>query len=159
MLQSLVLPGRDPSVILGTPSWNRLSQSSIELWGSWSGFSWMLPYFRRLQVSTVGASHVMLDTIYSFKPQLLTLFDTVAGYFTWRTLLEGSGVDALAEKLRTKWMGALVASWRFWPAVNIFNFAFIPVHFRVLYVNCLSLFWSGYLSHVNARRLAPGAVV
>jgi antibiotic biosynthesis monooxygenase (ABM) superfamily enzyme len=82
-----------------------------------------------------------------------TLCFTVAGYFTWRTLLEGSGVDGVVEKLRARWKGALVASWQFWPAVNVFNFAFVPYHFRVLYTNCLSLFWSGYLSHMNARRL------
>jgi hypothetical protein len=43
----------------------------------------------------------------------------VAGYFVWRTLLEGSGWIGTRRKLNTKWMSAVVASWSFWPATNI----------------------------------------
>ena len=32
------------------------------------------------------------------------------------------------------------------------NFGFVPVPFRVLYNNCLSLFWNGYLSNMNQRQ-------
>jgi len=39
--------------------------------------------------------------------------------------------------------------WRFWPLANIINFSMIPLEYRVLYVNCMSMLWNGYLSHAN----------
>ena len=73
----------------------------------------------------------------------------VAGYFTWRTVLEGGGPNDVMSKLQSKFIGTLFASLKFWPCVNIINFAFVPVEYRVLYNNMLSLFWSGYLSYIN----------
>jgi hypothetical protein len=43
----------------------------------------------------------------------------VAGYFVWRTLLEGSGWEGTRRKLTTKWASAVLASWSFWPAANV----------------------------------------
>jgi hypothetical protein len=43
----------------------------------------------------------------------------VAGYFSWRGILEGKSMTELQEKLATKWQHAVVASWSFWPAANI----------------------------------------
>jgi len=77
----------------------------------------------------------------------------VAGYFAWRAILEGHGIRGVEEKLRAKWKGALRASLRYWPLANILNYGLVPVEFRVLYNNMLSVFWTGYLSHVNAKRM------
>jgi hypothetical protein len=43
----------------------------------------------------------------------------VAGYFSWRGVLEGKSLAELQKKLATKWQQAVVASWSFWPAANI----------------------------------------
>jgi hypothetical protein len=43
----------------------------------------------------------------------------VAGYFSWRGVLEGKSIAELQEKLATKWQQAVVASWSFWPAANV----------------------------------------
>ena len=76
----------------------------------------------------------------------------VTGYFTVRSILEGSGLDGIQDKLSTRFVPALQGSWKFWPAANIINFSMIPVQYRVLYSNVLSLFWSGYLTLLNARK-------
>jgi len=70
-----------------------------------------------------------------------------------RTILEGHGLEAIAEKLRTKWKGTVLAAWKFWPPANVINFAFVKLQYRVLYVNFLSFIWNGYLSYVNSRRV------
>ena len=77
----------------------------------------------------------------------------VAGYFTWRVVLDGGGLDCIRKHLSIKWAGALLASWSFWPAANIVNFSLVPLQFRVLYNNSLSLLWNGYLSHLNAIKM------
>jgi protein Mpv17 len=81
---------------------------------------------------------------------------TVSGYFVVRAILEGDGWRSIQEKLQTKFFGTVLGAWKFWPAANIINFGFVPVELRVLYVNVLSLFWTGYLSYVNAQK-APAA--
>jgi Mpv17 / PMP22 family len=43
----------------------------------------------------------------------------VAGYFVWRSMLEGRGFDGTFEKLQSKWSQALFSSWSFWPAANV----------------------------------------
>ena len=77
----------------------------------------------------------------------------VACYFTWRSALEGKDVDGILDKLEAKWSKALMASLSYWPAANLVSFSFVPVQFRVLYNNILSLFFNGYLSHINGRRM------
>ncbi|CAJ1936716.1 unnamed protein product [Cylindrotheca closterium] len=75
----------------------------------------------------------------------------VGGYFVWRTQLEGGSLASTWNKLQLVFPQALVASWSFWPAANIVNFTLVPLPFRVLYTNLLSLFWNAYLSTVNSR--------
>lgn len=78
----------------------------------------------------------------------------VAGYFCWRSVLEhkiGHRFSNIPTKLKEKWASALVASWSFWPLANIFNFSFVPLEYRVLYNNSLSIIWNAYLSNVNSR--------
>jgi protein Mpv17 len=43
----------------------------------------------------------------------------------------------------------VLGAWKFWPAANIINFGMIPLEYRVLYSNVLSVFWTGYLTIVN----------
>ena len=74
----------------------------------------------------------------------------VAGYFILRTILEGGGSNDIVAKLRDSYLNALLASFQFWPCANIINFSLVPVEYRVLYNNMLSLFWNGYLSHINS---------
>jgi protein Mpv17 len=63
--------------------------------------------------------------------------------------LEGNSIGETQQRLQSKFTDALTASWQFWPIANVLNFAFVPVQFRVLYNNSLSLLWNGYLSHLN----------
>jgi protein Mpv17 len=92
---------------------------------------------------------LLLDAIL-FSPTVVT------GYFIVRSFLEGGDwVKSSQDKLRTKFKPTLFSAWRFWPAVNSVNFYFVPLPFRVLYMNVLSLLWSGYLTHVNSAQSAP----
>ena len=83
---------------------------------------------------------------------------TVSGYFALRSILEGSGFAGVKEKLSTRLFTTVAGAWKFWPAANVINFSIVPIPFRVLYMNVLSIFWSGYLTHVNSKKIAtqPG---
>jgi protein Mpv17 len=77
---------------------------------------------------------------------------TVFGYFSVRTLLEGKGVPAIQQKLQKAWWKAVVAAWKFWPIVNVFNYTLVSFPYRVLYANIMSLLWTGYLTFVNSQK-------
>jgi len=85
-----------------------------------------------------------------------TIFSTVtiAGYFTMRSILEGTGFKGANEKLKTRFFSTLFGAWKFWPIANAFNFQFVPMQYRVLYMNVLSLFWTGWLTHVNSKKIS-----
>jgi hypothetical protein len=76
------------------------------------------------------------------------------GYFVTRSFLEGTGLKGASEKLKTRFLSTLFGAWRFWPLANAVNFWFVPMQFRVLYMNVLSLFWTGWLSYVNSKKIS-----
>lgn len=78
---------------------------------------------------------------------------TVSGYFALRSILEGSGWKGVREKLSTRLFTTVLGAWKFWPAANLVNFSIVPMEFRVLYMNVLSVFWSGYLTYVNSQKI------
>lgn len=53
------------------------------------------------------------------------------------------------EKLARTYKSALQGNWMVWPFVQVVNFSFVPVDYRVLFVNGLSIFWNCYLSYVS----------
>mmetsp|Transcript_11926 Transcript_11926/g.27849 ORF Transcript_11926/g.27849 Transcript_11926/m.27849 type:complete len:230 (-) Transcript_11926:597-1286(-) len=79
---------------------------------------------------------------------------TISGYFTVRSILEGTGFKGASEKVRTRFLTTLFGAWKFWPLANAINFWFVPMQFRVLYMNVLSLFWTGWLTFVNSKKIA-----
>lgn len=78
---------------------------------------------------------------------------TITGYFTIRSILEGTGLTGAKEKLTTRFFATLFGAWRFWPMANAVNFWFVPMQFRVLYMNVVSLFWTGWLTYVNSKNI------
>ena len=128
--------------------WHRTRQVAITGF-TWSGpisHTWyaILEHLVTIKDKLIGLIFRMLMDAFIFSPV------AVAGYFIWRTILEGGGSKDIVAKLRDSYVNALLASFRFWPCANIINFSLVPVEYRVLYNNILSLFWNGYLSHINS---------
>ena len=128
--------------------WHRTRQVAITGF-TWSGpisHTWyaILEHLVTIKDKLIGLMSRMLMDSFLFSPV------AVAGYFIWRTILEGGRSKDIVAKLRDSYVNALLASFRFWPCANIINFSLVPVEYRVLYNNMLSLFWNGYLSHMNS---------
>jgi protein Mpv17 len=62
-------------------------------------------------------------------------------------VLEGTSPQ---EKLQKNYVTALTSNYMIWPFVQIVNFKFIPLHYRVLFVNVVSIGWNCYLSFLNS---------
>uniref|UniRef100_A0AAF5PJI2 Mpv17-like protein 2 n=1 Tax=Wuchereria bancrofti TaxID=6293 RepID=A0AAF5PJI2_WUCBA len=64
-------------------------------------------------------------------------------------LLEGNSiVDAIAE-YRRKFIRIFVLDICVWPPTQLINFWFLPLKFRVIYVNCVQLFYNCCLSYIK----------
>ncbi|KAM8954479.1 mitochondrial inner membrane protein Mpv17 [Pelodytes ibericus] len=49
-------------------------------------------------------------------------------------------------KLQRDYKDALITNYYIWPAVQIANFYFIPLHHRLAVVQCVAIIWNSYLS-------------
>ena len=166
LCQKLVIMNNSPK-----PSYD--SKDQVEDTGSAPGAArTRLDFSRMLQVAITGIvwsgpiQHWWfgtLDKMVTIQDPILRLivklfFDsiifsplTISGYFAVRSILEGSGFKGAYDKLSTRLVSTVAGAWRFWPFVNIVNFSLVPLQFRVLYSNILSLFWTGYLTFVNSK--------
>jgi hypothetical protein len=95
-------------------------------------------------VARLTLQKVAIDT-FSGSPAFIAMFLAVAA------ALESRGsLAAVREKLRVDWLSTACAAWSFWPAAHLISLSVVPVHWRLLYINVLSLGWCTYLSGVAA---------
>ena len=80
-----------------------------------------------------------------------TIFATFVccSFFIGLTLLNGGTLEQGQAKVRRDLWPTLIANWSIWPGVQVVNFSLIPIHYQVLVVNCVAVFWNAYLSYVQ----------
>ncbi|CAG9333391.1 unnamed protein product [Blepharisma stoltei] len=80
-----------------------------------------------------------------------TLFSSfvICSFFTAVPLMNNAGLSAGVTKIKEDFWEALKMNWRIWPLAMVINFNFVPLHFQVLFVNFVALFWNSYLSYVT----------
>lgn len=84
---------------------------------------------------------VLADQIFC-SPVTITLFFVTLGILENKTLLEFR--DEVVKKFWTLY----VAEWVLWPSAQFLNFYILPLRYRVLYDNTISLLYDVYMSHV-----------
>ena len=102
-------------------------------------------YVQTKREKTMNAIRQMVVDQTLFAPLALVQF---LGYMG---LIEGKPIQSIVDKLKVDMMPTLVANWYLWPAVQMINFALIPLQYRVLFVNSVSIVWNAYLSHVQHK--------
>ncbi|KAL9648565.1 hypothetical protein ABK040_012224 [Willaertia magna] len=73
-------------------------------------------------------------------------------FLTYMGLIEGHSMSDVWIKLKKDLFPTLLVNWMVWPAVQLINFTIVPYHFRVLFVNAVSIFWNAYLSYVQHKK-------
>jgi hypothetical protein len=59
-------------------------------------------------------------------------------------------------QIKSEYPRVQLSGWRVWPVAALFSYAFVPLHLRVLFINCVALFWSTYLL-MRAKSMAKQA--
>lgn len=54
---------------------------------------------------------------------------------------------------------ALVANWQVWPLVQLINFRFVPLKYRVPFVSSCGVVWTIYLSLLNMAKSENSVVL
>ncbi|UYV79121.1 hypothetical protein LAZ67_17001170 [Cordylochernes scorpioides] len=76
---------------------------------------------------------------------------TICVYFTTVGLLEGSTKTILKEELLQKGSKIYYTEWIVWPPAQLFNFYVLPLRFRVIFDNLISLGFDVYCPYVKYK--------
>uniref|UniRef100_A0A8C7L1F3 Mitochondrial inner membrane protein Mpv17 n=1 Tax=Oncorhynchus kisutch TaxID=8019 RepID=A0A8C7L1F3_ONCKI len=87
-----------------------------------------------------AAMKKMLVDQLGFAPCFLGAFLGISG------TLNGLTVEENVAKLKRDYTDALISNYYLWPAVQIANFYFIPLHHRLAVVQIVAIGWNSYLS-------------
>ncbi|TYZ57973.1 hypothetical protein PybrP1_008428 [[Pythium] brassicae (nom. inval.)] len=91
------------------------------------------------------AKKIAMDQII-FAPAISSTFYTVT------QSLEGKSVREALDVAREKVPPTLKVNYMVWPLVHLFTFNVVPLQYRILYINFVSIGWSTFLSQMtNAK--------
>lgn len=72
-------------------------------------------------------------------------------FFGMQSALSGASMREVVERIKHTVPTSLVNSWKLWPAVTAFSFAFIRLELRPLFAGSIAIGWQAYLSLLNQR--------
>ncbi|CAL8465020.1 g4555 [Coccomyxa elongata] len=73
-------------------------------------------------------------------------------FFAFTNTLAGHP-EATIPAIQNKLIPMMLANFAVWPIAHLINFKFIPSQQRILYINCIQIAWSAYLSNLSAARV------
>lgn len=73
-------------------------------------------------------------------------------YYTSIGLMEGKSFKEIKDSLKLKYIPTVVANWSVWPIFQYVNFMLVPLRYRLLAVNLMSILWNTFLSLTNASK-------
>ncbi|CAN0361461.1 unnamed protein product [Ascophyllum nodosum] len=67
-------------------------------------------------------------------------------------LMQGLGIDRSVRETRQLYLGALIKNYKVWTLAQLINFKLIPIEFRPLFGNLVSVWWNVYLSLLSTEK-------
>ncbi|EEY61376.1 uncharacterized protein PITG_01671 [Phytophthora infestans T30-4] len=87
---------------------------------------------------------MLLDALV-LAPSINTIFFTSTQMMQGKSF--GHGVDFAVDRLPQ----TLKANYMIWPLANIVNYSYVPLQYRILFINCVNLVWTSVLSTISSR--------
>jgi len=66
-------------------------------------------------------------------------------------VMERRSASQIREKYADMFAPALLTNWKVWPIAQMINFRYMPLPFRIPFQSCCGVFWTLYLSILNAK--------
>ncbi|PLW35173.1 hypothetical protein PCANC_13554 [Puccinia coronata f. sp. avenae] len=85
-------------------------------------------------VKRILLDQLLMAPIYTF------LFISLTGWF------EGLSIPEIEERLHQLYWYLLTSNWKIWPLIQIFNFSFMPLQYRVPWQGSCGVLWTVFLS-------------
>eukprot|EP01041_Mallomonas_annulata_P001950 gene1950-3786_t len=125
----------------------------------WFGYLDSLPFL--VGMGGIKKSLVMMILDQTFGAVVVNLFFFVAFEIAQRlyppyNTHSKSLFQACVDNCKSSMWITLIANWKCWPIINFVNFLYIPVEYRVLFSNVISIFWNMFLSSVANRNTSSG---
>ncbi|KAG0185438.1 Protein required for ethanol metabolism [Apophysomyces sp. BC1034] len=102
----------------------------------------MVPCVESISRGPAVGTRLAIDQVV-FAPTILAM------YFAGISWLEGRSMDEIREKFDQSYTTTLGNGYKFWPFLNLVNFAVVPAMYRPLFSSCGSIAWNSYLSYAN----------
>lgn len=81
-----------------------------------------------------------------FMDQTIYLAVKCSVYIVAVNVLAGESLEYSIQTAKEKILGIMFTAWRFWPLVHCITYGAIPARHRILWVNCVDLFWNAILA-------------
>uniref|UniRef100_A0A336N0E2 CSON011581 protein n=1 Tax=Culicoides sonorensis TaxID=179676 RepID=A0A336N0E2_CULSO len=75
----------------------------------------------------------------------------IASYFYPACLMEGLTLDESHEEVQSKFFTVYKADWLIWPPCQFINFYFLPLRYRVLYINGITTLYNIFLCYIKHK--------
>ncbi|ETN24572.1 hypothetical protein PPTG_00827 [Phytophthora nicotianae INRA-310] len=69
-------------------------------------------------------------------------------FFTYAGVTEGKPLPETVETAVVKLPPTLAVNWTVWPLVHVCTFGFVPLQYRILFINVVNIGWSTFLSRM-----------
>ena len=113
--------------------------------GDWSQAQSMHTASQAPKVSWLALSKRVAADQSMMAPAGLVMFIGAMG------VMEGRTRKQIREKYKDMYADAIIANWKVWPLAQLINFRFMPLPYRVPFSQVCGVFWTLYLSMLNAR--------
>jgi protein Mpv17 len=111
------------------------------------GYQWFLYLARNFNYPSKAGSIVVKVLVNQivFTP----IFNSY--FFGMQSALSGAGLSEIVERIKNTVPTSWKNSWKLWPVVTAFSFAFVRVELRGLFAGVIAIGWQTYLSILNQR--------
>ncbi|GMF19089.1 unnamed protein product [Phytophthora lilii] len=72
-------------------------------------------------------------------------------FFTYAGCSEGKQLRETLETAVAKLPPTLAVNWTVWPLVHVCTFGFVPLQYRILFINIVNIGWSAFLSRMASK--------
>ncbi|XP_042882459.1 mpv17-like protein 2 [Penaeus japonicus] len=72
-------------------------------------------------------------------------------FFLFAGLLEGKTLPEAWKEFKLKFPAVYLFDWFIWPPTQAINFYFVPLQYRVVYINCVTVIWDVFLSYMKHK--------